>query len=66
MLACAPIVWACYKFAKIQVPPPAVLSADEAPIETKTILTLFAAFGTGCIGGLMTIAHATGIILSMG
>eukprot|EP00240_Pyramimonas_obovata_P001647 CAMPEP_0118923330 /NCGR_PEP_ID=MMETSP1169-20130426/1896_1 /TAXON_ID=36882 /ORGANISM="Pyramimonas obovata, Strain CCMP722" /LENGTH=474 /DNA_ID=CAMNT_0006864301 /DNA_START=47 /DNA_END=1471 /DNA_ORIENTATION=+ len=66
MLAFAPVVWACYKFGKVQIPPPAKLSDDEEPIQTSTILTLFAAFGSGCMGGLMTIAHATGIITSFG
>jgi hypothetical protein len=66
ILAMAPVVWACFYFGKVQIPMPAKLADDEAVVPFKTVATIFAAFGTGCLGGLMTIAHATGIVASFG
>jgi len=66
ILAMAPVVWACFYFGKVQIPMPSKLADDEAVVPFKTVATIFAAFGTGCLGGLMTIAHATGIVASFG
>jgi OFA family oxalate/formate antiporter-like MFS transporter len=66
ILAMAPVVWACFKFGKVQIPLPAKPVEGEAPVPFSTLATIFAAFGAGCLGGLMTIAHATGIISAFG